>query len=185
MNILLSRQVNKGSRSLLPVSIFRLLSMAFGQIGVMQALGGFFSYFVILGENGFWPSRIFGLRKFWDSRAVNDLEDSYGQEWVHVICYLPIHCRSSNDTTYTVLIITHLFITDFSLNESINYHSNCSSLHPVSLFIIELFMSFVYWRVSVTDRLNSFARRMTLASSWNSRVTLPFLWPSSLSSGPM
>uniref|UniRef100_A0A8C3Y5P3 ATPase Na+/K+ transporting subunit alpha 2 n=1 Tax=Catharus ustulatus TaxID=91951 RepID=A0A8C3Y5P3_CATUS len=39
----------------------RLISMAYGQIGMIQALGGFFTYFVIL----------------------NDLEDSYGQEWTY------------------------------------------------------------------------------------------------------
>jgi len=31
--------------------------------------------------NGFWPSRIIGLRAEWDSRAINDLRDSYFQEW--------------------------------------------------------------------------------------------------------
>lgn len=60
----------------------RLISMAYGQIGMMQASAGFFVYFVIMGENGFLPVRLLGLRKEWDSRAVNDLEDSYGQEWV-------------------------------------------------------------------------------------------------------
>ncbi|TRY95577.1 hypothetical protein DNTS_018365, partial [Danionella cerebrum] len=34
----------------------RLISIAYGQIGMIQALGGFFSYFVILAENGFLPS---------------------------------------------------------------------------------------------------------------------------------
>merc|ERR1712088_571729 len=56
----------------------RLISMAYGQIGMIQASAGFFVYFVILAENGFWPSRLFGIRKMWDSSAVNDLEDSYG-----------------------------------------------------------------------------------------------------------
>nr|AAX09623.1 Na,K ATPase alpha subunit [Hirudo medicinalis] len=59
----------------------RLISMAYGQIGMIQALAGFFIYFVIMGENGFRPSRLFGLRKSWDSKNVNDLADSYGQEW--------------------------------------------------------------------------------------------------------
>merc|ERR1719250_526564 len=58
----------------------RLISMAYGQIGMIQASAGFFVYFVILCENGFWPSKLFGLRRAWDSSAVNDLEDSYGQE---------------------------------------------------------------------------------------------------------
>jgi len=61
----------------------RLISMAYGQIGMIQMSAGFFVYFVILAENGFWPTRLFGLRKEWDSIAVNDLEDSYGQEWTY------------------------------------------------------------------------------------------------------
>merc|ERR1711899_400642 len=61
----------------------RLISMAYGQIGMIQASAGFFVYFVILCENGFWPSHLLGLRKEWDSSAINDLEDSYGQEWTY------------------------------------------------------------------------------------------------------
>merc|ERR1711910_198691 len=61
----------------------RLISMAYGKIGMIQASAGFFVYFVILCENGFWPSKLFGLRRSWDSQAVNDLEDSYGQEWTY------------------------------------------------------------------------------------------------------
>merc|ERR1712170_287553 len=61
----------------------RLISMAYGQIGMIQASAGFFVYFVILAENGFWPSKLFGIRKAWDSQAVNDLTDSYGQEWTY------------------------------------------------------------------------------------------------------
>ncbi|XP_061675680.1 sodium/potassium-transporting ATPase subunit alpha-3b isoform X2 [Syngnathoides biaculeatus] len=61
----------------------RLISIAYGQIGMIQALGGFFSYFVILAENGFLPSRLVGIRLDWDDRACNDLEDSYGQQWTY------------------------------------------------------------------------------------------------------
>lgn len=49
---------------------------------MIQALGGFFTYFVILAENGFLPTRLVGIRLAWDDRSTNDLEDSYGQEWV-------------------------------------------------------------------------------------------------------
>lgn len=59
--------------------------MAYGQIGMIQALAGFFVYFVILGENGFWLNRIFGVRELWDSLAIPDLQDSYGQEWVRTL----------------------------------------------------------------------------------------------------
>jgi hypothetical protein len=58
--------------------------MSYGQLGMIQAGGGFFVYTVVMAENGFFPSRLLGLRKSWDSRAINDLEDSYGQEWVCV-----------------------------------------------------------------------------------------------------
>jgi sodium/potassium-transporting ATPase subunit alpha len=56
--------------------------MSYGQLGMIQAGGGFFVYNVVMTENGFFPSRLLGLRKSWDSRSINDLEDSYGQEWV-------------------------------------------------------------------------------------------------------
>ncbi|KAF1469526.1 Sodium/potassium-transporting ATPase subunit alpha-1, partial [Megadyptes antipodes antipodes] len=61
----------------------RLISMAYGQIGMIQALGGFFTYFVIMAENGFWPSGLLGIRVQWDDRWVNDVEDSYGQQWTY------------------------------------------------------------------------------------------------------
>lgn len=57
---------------------------AYGQIGVLQSFGGFFVYFIIMGQNGFFPESLFGLRRRWDSKAVNDLQDSYGQEWVSI-----------------------------------------------------------------------------------------------------
>lgn len=58
-----------------------LISKSYGQIGMIQAFGGFFTYFVVMGQHGFNPSFLIGLRRPWDSKAINDLEDSYGQEW--------------------------------------------------------------------------------------------------------
>ncbi|KAG8147879.1 hypothetical protein E2320_022920, partial [Naja naja] len=31
--------------------------------------------------NGFLPSSLLGIRVIWDDRWVNDVEDSYGQQW--------------------------------------------------------------------------------------------------------
>ena len=59
----------------------RLISMTYGQIGMIQAAAGFLSYFVIMGENGFLPLTLLGLRSEWDNRNAI-VEDSYGQEWV-------------------------------------------------------------------------------------------------------
>merc|ERR1712233_6658 len=61
----------------------RLISVAYGMIGMIQAAAGFYVYFVILAENGFKPDRLLGLRRAWDSKAINDLQDSYGQEWTY------------------------------------------------------------------------------------------------------
>ncbi|XP_076838512.1 sodium/potassium-transporting ATPase subunit alpha-1-like [Brachyhypopomus gauderio] len=61
----------------------RLISMAYGQIGMMQAAAGFFTYFVVLAENGFMPLFLVGLRITWDDKDYNDLEDSYGQQWTY------------------------------------------------------------------------------------------------------
>lgn len=51
-------------------------------IGMIQASSGFFTYFFIMAQNGFLPLLLIGIRQVWDSKAVNDLEDSYGQQWV-------------------------------------------------------------------------------------------------------
>ncbi|KAH9508727.1 hypothetical protein Btru_049745 [Bulinus truncatus] len=61
----------------------RLISVSYGMIGFLQACCGFFIYFVIMIENGFFVSALFGIRNRWDAKAVNDLEDSYGQEWTY------------------------------------------------------------------------------------------------------
>merc|ERR1711990_1121860 len=61
----------------------RLISLAYGQIGMIQALAGFVNYFIILMMNGFFPSKLLGIRVEWDDRSNNALEDSYGQEWTY------------------------------------------------------------------------------------------------------
>jgi len=59
----------------------RLISFAYGMIGMIQASSGFFTYFFIMAQNGFWPLTLIGIRNSWDTKAVNDLPDSYGQQW--------------------------------------------------------------------------------------------------------
>lgn len=59
----------------------RLISVSYGQIGMIQASAGFFVYFVIMAENGFRPSHLIGLRKQWDDLTNESVEDSYGQQW--------------------------------------------------------------------------------------------------------
>jgi len=75
-------KISSGDECCVNVSCVRLIGIAYGQIGMIQACGGFFTYFVIMAENGFVPRHLFGIRERWDSKSVTDLMDSYGQEWV-------------------------------------------------------------------------------------------------------
>jgi sodium/potassium-transporting ATPase subunit alpha len=55
---------------------------------MIESFAGMFAYFVIMGQNGFLPGKLLGLRQHWDSVALNDLEDSYGQEWVSTVDFV-------------------------------------------------------------------------------------------------
>ncbi len=61
----------------------RMIFVSCSQMGLIQAAAGIFTYITIMAENGFWPSRLIALRTHWDSRAINDLTDSYDQEWTY------------------------------------------------------------------------------------------------------
>lgn len=62
----------------------RLVSRSYGMIGVLESLGAFFAWFVCMAQCGFWPHYLLNLREKWESPAINDLPDSYGQEWVTI-----------------------------------------------------------------------------------------------------
>ncbi|XP_022920711.2 sodium/potassium-transporting ATPase subunit alpha-like [Onthophagus taurus] len=61
----------------------KLYFFSYGHIGLIESLAGFFVYFMIMAEYGFLPSRLIGLRTEWDSIYVNDLKDSFDQEWTY------------------------------------------------------------------------------------------------------
>ncbi|XP_044134056.1 potassium-transporting ATPase alpha chain 2-like [Bufo gargarizans] len=60
-----------------------LLSYSYLHIAAMEAFSGFVNYFTILAEQGFLPARTIGLRIEWEDKNINELEDSYGQEWTY------------------------------------------------------------------------------------------------------
>jgi sodium/potassium-transporting ATPase subunit alpha len=99
----------------------RLIGIAYGQIGMIQASAGFFTYFCIMSESGFLPSRLFGLRKYWDSRSVNDLTDSYGQDWTYsqrkVLEYT---CHAAFFTSIVIVQWTDLIICKTRRNSVIH-----------------------------------------------------------------
>lgn len=59
----------------------RLMSYTYGQSSVMEFLAGMFSYFAVFALNGWLPEKMIGIETRWDSKAINDLTDSYGQDW--------------------------------------------------------------------------------------------------------
>ncbi|KAK7482080.1 hypothetical protein BaRGS_00026664 [Batillaria attramentaria] len=59
----------------------RLISLAYGQIGMIQMSAGFFAWHCVMWQSGFFPMHLFGKREPWEADHMNDLEDSYGQQW--------------------------------------------------------------------------------------------------------
>ncbi|KAG8567645.1 hypothetical protein GDO81_013727 [Engystomops pustulosus] len=59
----------------------QLLSYSYFHIAAMETYAGFVNYFTVLAQQGFLPATTIGLRVFWEDKNINDLEDSYGQEW--------------------------------------------------------------------------------------------------------
>ena len=55
---------------------------------MLQALAGFFTYFVIMADNGFRPERLLLIRTEWDDPSLNNVVDSYGQEWVSKVYFI-------------------------------------------------------------------------------------------------
>jgi len=61
----------------------QLISYSYGQLGVIESAAGFFAYLVVMAHNGFLPKDLVGIQARWDSEVVNDVQDSYGQEWTY------------------------------------------------------------------------------------------------------
>lgn len=66
------------------VFTYRTIHISLFFYGIIQFMSGIFAYFVIMGDNGFYFSDILFTRERWKSAAINDYEDSYGQEWVRI-----------------------------------------------------------------------------------------------------
>ncbi|XP_060643414.2 potassium-transporting ATPase alpha chain 2 [Anolis sagrei] len=51
------------------------------QIGLLQTIGAFLTYFTVYAEQGWLPHTLLNIRVDWENPFHNDLQDSYGQEW--------------------------------------------------------------------------------------------------------
>lgn len=75
--------------------------MSYGQIGVIQMIAGFYIWYIVMADNGFRTSELFGLRSDWDSKWITDLEDSYGQQWVSDhFCYYAVRKLFSSSLSF-------------------------------------------------------------------------------------
>lgn len=50
--------------------------------GAIQSFAGFTDYFTAMAQEGWFPLLCVGLRPHWENHHLQDLQDSYGQEWV-------------------------------------------------------------------------------------------------------
>ena len=85
----------------------KLVSLCYGQIGLIEAAGGIFCYMVSMAESGWWPSRLLGVRMYWDSTNINDLKDSYGAEWTYSQRLTMLN--AGHTTFYVAIVICQLF----------------------------------------------------------------------------
>ena len=60
----------------------QLILYTYFVIGMIESVAGMFGYLVVYAQIGFLPNMLIGLSPTWDDPNVNDLKDSYGQEWV-------------------------------------------------------------------------------------------------------
>uniref|UniRef100_A0A7N8WMD6 Sodium/potassium-transporting ATPase subunit alpha n=1 Tax=Mastacembelus armatus TaxID=205130 RepID=A0A7N8WMD6_9TELE len=119
----------------------RLISVSYGQIGMMQAVGGFFTYFVILAENGFLPMDLLGIRVLWDDKYINDLEDSYGQQWTYERRKIvEFTCHTAFFISIVIVQWTDLLICKTRRNSIIQ--QGMKYVHMVILILIQNFPRF-------------------------------------------
>jgi sodium/potassium-transporting ATPase subunit alpha len=91
--------------------------MAYGQIGMIQAAAGFFTYVVIMAENGFMPRDLYNIREKWDAPVVNDVEDSFGQEWTYKDRkILEYTCHTAFFVSIVIVQVTDLMICKTRMN---------------------------------------------------------------------
>ncbi|KAM8926977.1 potassium-transporting ATPase alpha chain 2 [Pelodytes ibericus] len=61
----------------------QLALYAYLQIGIIQSVGAFLTYFTVLAQQGFLPYTVIGLRVSWEDLNNQELQDSFGQEWTY------------------------------------------------------------------------------------------------------
>lgn len=61
---------------------FSLIFQTYFLFGVYETAAAYLANFMAIAEDGFLEDKIWFSKSRWESKAINDMEDSYGQEWV-------------------------------------------------------------------------------------------------------
>lgn len=61
-------------------------------LGAIQSYAGFTDYFTAMAQEGWFPLLCVGLRGQWEDVKLQDLQDSYGQEWVSLDLLFYFQC---------------------------------------------------------------------------------------------
>ncbi|XP_053308670.1 potassium-transporting ATPase alpha chain 2-like [Spea bombifrons] len=61
----------------------QLLAYSYFNIAAIESFAGFMNYFTVMAQQGFLPGTLLGLRAPWEDKNIQELEDSYGQEWTY------------------------------------------------------------------------------------------------------
>jgi len=82
----------------------KLLSYTYLQIGIIQALAGFFCYFVVFSDCGFLPLSLFGMRDSFEDEDNEAQVDSYGNEWTYDSRQVVLQCAQTSYFTSIVIV---------------------------------------------------------------------------------
>lgn len=72
----------------------RLFFVSHILVGTIEAAAVFMTYFVFMADKGFLPRTLVALNIAWHDDMLDDITDSFGQEWVGIIMYICISAGS-------------------------------------------------------------------------------------------
>uniref|UniRef100_A0AC34F6A5 Sodium/potassium-transporting ATPase subunit alpha n=1 Tax=Panagrolaimus sp. ES5 TaxID=591445 RepID=A0AC34F6A5_9BILA len=125
---------------------FRLMRFSYLQIGMIQALAGFLTWTAVMAQNGFCLDRLFNIRTHWDNKAIENLEDSYGQEWSYNDRKtLERSCHAAFFFAIVVLQWADLLISKTRTNSLVTqgFSNNVLNTGLISTFVISMIIMYV------------------------------------------
>ncbi|GFQ96109.1 hypothetical protein TNCT_586641 [Trichonephila clavata] len=177
--------------------VHKLLHKSCCCLGVMVSAAGIYTYFIIMAENGFMPQDLMGIRKAWYSRAVNDLKDSYNQEWTYFDRIELEYCSQTGFFVTVVVVQMFTLMGHKTSRESLWAHGLRNDILVASIFIsillamfycytpgIRVFLhtyplKFIWWLPGIPfgvflfayDEVRNFIIRHSADESWFARET--------------